>query len=578
MAGYIPIDAKKALKKLKEKKKPVSISAVAALALILLFTILFIRKGDLKLPECKDCGAYNAITPVFPGSLNEILNDKTFKLSSISHLSGAVQISTQVFDNSPDPTGKDDDFLWRNFTVFQDYLQKTYPLVFEKFTFEKVNYHGMLMTWETKNTKGKKPVAYLSHQDVVPVDPTSIDKWTHPPFAGVYDPTNDYIYGRGVVDCKLLLISQFESLNKLIKDGFEPTTRPIILSIGFDEEAMGSKGGAKLADFLYERYGDDGLYGITDEGGLTTKTPEGDYIGLVIPSEKGYVDMFITLDSTESGHGSIPPVDGGAIVIMSKLGVSLYNDPYEPTITTNNPALEFLQCAAKYSPEYLPGLSKAIKSKSQSKFLQATSSNLNIAYLFQTTQAMDIFNSGVKANALPEQATMVINHRIGLHSSVNATKDHVLEHVLDLAKENDLSVSVVYADGAKEVVKPDGKHGGFTVALYSSLEPTKISPTAGDVLYEIIAGTTVNTYQQPLFNPHGNASVYVSPFLSTGNMDMKYYGKLSDRQYRYTAALMVPDSNIHTVDEKTTSKAFLSSIAYLYQLIPNIDAMSADED
>jgi Gly-Xaa carboxypeptidase len=32
--------------------------------------------------------------------------------------------------------------------------------------------------------------------------------------------------------------------------------------------------------------------------------------------------------------------------------------------------------------------------------------------LFGTTQAIDLINGGVKANALPEEATAVVNHRI----------------------------------------------------------------------------------------------------------------------------------------------------------------------
>mgnify|MGYP003246613535 FL=1 len=62
----------------------------------------------------------------------------------------------------------------------------------------------------------------MAHQDVVPVGPQTLGSWTHPPYEGFYDKESDAVYGRGSNDVKPLIISHLESVEKLIKDGFDP--------------------------------------------------------------------------------------------------------------------------------------------------------------------------------------------------------------------------------------------------------------------------------------------------------------------------------------------------------------------
>lgn len=41
----------------------------------------------------------------------------------------------------------------------------------------------------------------MAHQDVVPVNPSTVDQWTYPPFSAHQD-KDGWIWGRGVADCK----------------------------------------------------------------------------------------------------------------------------------------------------------------------------------------------------------------------------------------------------------------------------------------------------------------------------------------------------------------------------------------
>jgi Gly-Xaa carboxypeptidase len=76
----------------------------------------------------------------------------------------------------------------------------------------------------------------MAHQDVVPVNPSTWDTWTHPPFEGHLD-ENGWIWGRGTTDMKgtvssmclrkrrsltQKLIALLTVAEKLLKEGFIP--------------------------------------------------------------------------------------------------------------------------------------------------------------------------------------------------------------------------------------------------------------------------------------------------------------------------------------------------------------------
>lgn len=569
MSGYIPIDASDALRRVKAKKKQVTISGLVLAFFLIVFLVL--RKtssNDFEIPECRDCGSYKALQPAFTGQINEILYDEDYKLHVIGKLSRAVQHPTQIFDDTPAPTKNtllSDD--WKNFTSFHTYLEETFPHVFSTLKVEKVNFFGLLLTWEPETATENKPVVLMAHQDVVPVEPNTINKWTHPPFEGFYDSEKDLIYGRGVCDCKQLLISQLEAVEKLIQDGYKPENRALILSMGFDEEASGTYGADQLSKFLENRYGKNGIYAIVDEGG-SVAIDNGDYFAGPVGTEKGYLDAWITLN-TPGGHSSVPNAHT-SIGLISLLNVLLENDPYEQAITPNNPVLEQLQCYAKYF-NMNPELKKAISKNDIETIGELINNDLSLKYYFQTSQAIDIIKGGVKSNALPEQVTVLVNNRIGIHSSVQDVVDHILKHLQTVAEEYDLTITLEKDSGKQVSIREEGANGDFVFRMFSSLEPAPISPTGNDTFWEILAGTTVSVYAHDLFNTNGTSNVYVAPSLSTGNTDTRFYWRLTNRIYRFTGALEDIETNEHTVDEKITGKSLISNIAYMYEFIPNID-------
>lgn len=194
----------------------------------------------------------------------EFLSSVTFQNESVVRHSGAIQIATQSFDDM----GKiGEDKRWDVMYKFADFLKRTFPRMHTDLKFEKVNTHGLLYTWQGSD-KTLKPLLLMAHQDVVPVPDATVDAWTHPPFSGYYD--GKFIWGRGSSDCKNQLIAVMETIELFLAADFKPK-RTIVVAFGFDEEISGREGAGHLAPFLIERYGENGIAAIVDEGaGLTT--------------------------------------------------------------------------------------------------------------------------------------------------------------------------------------------------------------------------------------------------------------------------------------------------------------------
>ena len=113
---------------------------------------------------------------------------------------------------------------------------------------------------------GEKPqldaLLLMSHFDVVPVEASSLSKWTHPPFSGHMD--DKFFWGRGTLDCKHGVMAILEAISLLSANGFKPQ-RTIYIALGHDEEIGGADGNSKMAAWFRSRR--IRLHTIIDEGG-----------------------------------------------------------------------------------------------------------------------------------------------------------------------------------------------------------------------------------------------------------------------------------------------------------------------
>ncbi|KAK0546645.1 hypothetical protein OC846_001382 [Tilletia horrida] len=380
-----------------------------------------------------------------------------------SRLGGAVQVDTSVQDEYP--PFNDNPELWKSiFDPLADYLERTFPLIHAPdgpVTREKVGGVGLLYTWPGSD-KTLKPLVLAAHQDVVPVDPQTVDQWTHPPFSGYFDEETGLVWGRGAADDKTGIISTITAIESLLaardQDGnaWVPK-RTIVLSYGADEEASGRVAG-DLAKHLVEVYGENGAFMLVDEGGPVISAEDSPFqraLAVVATAEKGYLDARITVHAP-GGHSSMPPAHT-AIGHLAHLITLVEANPYSERLGVDNPAVQMLACltTAKGSD---PKLKKAIlklkkilkdkksdSRKSQKKIekLKKTILELSppdIRESFVTSQAVDLISGGVKINALPEEATTVVNHRIEVTSSVGEVREHIAKALRPYAEKNNIEL------------------------------------------------------------------------------------------------------------------------------------------
>lgn len=579
---YGTISATDAIKKINKKKTGSIVVGAAVAAAVLLTAGKFLRSNSADaLPAyTNDCGKYAPIDLAFDKSYSKIFNDKDFQAELIEKFQNIIRIPTEVYDDYGQPdlsVPLEEEPIYGKFAPLHDYLEKAFPLVHSTLKKELINGVGLVYTWAPKNTKGKKPLLLMAHQDVVPVNVDTLDRWTYPPFDGVYEPETGKIYGRGSADTKPLIIAQLAATELLIEDGFE-LERPLILAYGFDEEKGGSFGAKFIAEHLKERYGKNGIEVVLDEGNGVLDLGNGTFFAQPATSEKGYVDIEITLN-TLGGHSSAPnhwpDKEMTGISLMSEINYFISENQFPVEIDLKNPAVDTLQCFSKYGLEHEsvdPKLVNAI-SKGSISNLRDSLEGTAMKYIFKTTEAMDIFKGGVKANAMPEQVVNLINHRINTQSSVGETVDHDLSVVLATAEKYDLGVTLEWTNGtAPTVYREDSANGGFIVKVINPLEPVTASPADG--VWDLIANTTSFVYSDDYLTEGKDGKFYFEGSISTGNTDTKYYFNnemVNNRIYRYSGGLLKMD-NFHTVDEWTSDKALFSSTAFMYAFIGNFNA------
>ena len=133
------------------------------------------------------------------------------------------------------------------FDAFHDFLKKSYPHILAEGEWEEVG-HSLLIRLPGSDP-ALKPALFMAHQDVVPVIPGTEKDWLHDAYSG--DLADGYIWGRGALDIKEMLIAIMESAEYLLSRG-ESFRRTVYLAFGEDEETL-SYGAIHLCEVLQAR-------------------------------------------------------------------------------------------------------------------------------------------------------------------------------------------------------------------------------------------------------------------------------------------------------------------------------------
>ncbi|KAI0927139.1 hypothetical protein AcV5_007754 [Taiwanofungus camphoratus] len=462
------------------------------------------------------CPQTSPITPLAHSALltklEEEYTTEKFRLIAYESLGGAVRIPTVAYDDLR-PPGHDP--RWEIFGELHKYLTERFPLIHVKLRKTEVNIYALVYHWQGTDN-ALKPILLTAHQDVVPVEPRTVDEWINPPFSGYYD--GEWIWGRGSCDDKPGLIGSLTAVEKLLEQGFQPT-RTIVLAYGIDEERSGISGATAIRDYLLATYGEYAFSILVDEGG---GYKVGDLAIMASPAvaEKGSLNVRMEI-STPGGHSSVPPLHT-SIGMLASIIQELEANPHPYSLKRDSTYYQALQCQAEHDPALHDGLRKLIKKSFRSnKALKALEVQLaHTDRMFKpstgTTQAIDIIHGGVKTNALPENVFTIINHRIDVHSSVAALQTRIASIVGPVAQSFHLSVDAFgkpYGETEKDTVFG---HLQISDAFGTALEPAPVSPMTGSGPYELLSGTIIGSLGSS--NRTGySQKAFVAPGLAIGN-------------------------------------------------------------
>src|SRR5579859_292183 len=434
--------------------------------------------------------------------------------SAAQHLSQAVQIETVSHQNITDDHPEE----WIR---LHDFLASAYPAAYAVMTREIVGKNTLVYTWPGSDP-ALAPIVLMAHQDVVPVTPGSEADWKHPPFSGAI--ADGAVWGRGSIDDKGSLITLFEGVEALAKQGFKPKRTVMIVS-GEDEETRGT--GARAAAALLISRGVKAQF-VVDEGlpVISDNPITGGRLALIGTAEKGYATLVVTAKA-EGGHSSAPPPDGGGVVALARAVTAIVDNGFAMDFKGPGAAmLQTLAASAKF-PVKMAVANAWLFKPLLIKDLAASPAG---AALLHTTIAPTMLQGSPKENVLPQNATAWINYRIapGDSSDLVMARARAAVKLLPVAlswgetKVEPSPVSSVRSDGWKVLSAVARQVTGAPVA------PSLV--TAGtDSRYLQPAATDVYRFQPMDFSPADTAMIHgTNEHLTLKNLEqcVQFYARL----------------------------------------------------
>lgn len=434
--------------------------------------------------------------------------------------SGAVaRLATAVRFRTVSGAGRIDETA---FAGLHAHLQTSFPRVHATLRREIVAGHSLLYTWPGRDAS-LPPLVLTGHLDVVPVEPGTEARWTHPPFSGAV--ADGFIWGRGTLDDKVGVLGLLEAVERKLAAGYRPR-RTVYLAFGHDEEIAGT--GAQAMAALLKARGVRPLM-VLDEGQAVVRgvLPVAPPVALVGVAEKGYLSVELTTRGS-GGHSSMPP-DGGSVPRLARALQRLNDTPFPPRLIA--PIAATLERTGPYMPlgRRIALANLWLAEGLVTRGLLAAPST---AAAVRTTTAMTVLTAGTKDNVLPQSARAVVNHRLlpgDRISDVMAFDRSVID------------------DPAVEMRPLPVKH-----------EATPVSPTEGPA-FAMVERAAERVFPEAI----------VAPSLTLGATDARRYVGLTGAVYRFLPVPLEADdlSRIHGTNERVRATDYMRAIAFYGALI-----------
>lgn len=417
---------------------------------------------------------------------------------------------------------------WKAFEDFGNFLRLSFPNVHRECNPELIGGHSLLFRWQGSKPENR-PVMFYAHQDVVPVESENGEGWTYPPFSG--EIADGFIWGRGALDTKSLIVCQLEAAERLMAVGFRPAST-IYFAFGHDEEVGGNQGAAKIAERLKAR--DIHLDWVLDEGlgVIMGAFKESDPpIALVAMAEKGHANIQLKVLG-KGGHSATPPFE----TVIGKLAIALDRLAKNPMEERLLPlVMESLRNAAPLMDKKTQFAMKNARLLKR-QILKALAKDPLTDAIIRTKISPTIIQGGLKSNVLPKEASVVLNVRILPGDSIPSVVEHIRQTI------NDPSVEITVME-----------------------DPTEPSPVTSHQSDEFaMLGQTIRDIYP---------TAIISPALMPAGTDSKHFIPLSENLFRFSPFCVHKDEGgrIHNTNERISVAACEDMLAFymlLFQTLP----------
>jgi carboxypeptidase PM20D1 len=414
----------------------------------------------------------------------------------------------------PDVTQRD----FTQWVALRKVLRDRFPKCHEQMIPEQASGFSSLYKWQASHPSAD-PILLCGHLDVVPAD----GAWRVPPFEGRVE--NGFVWGRGALDCKNVVICLFTALESLFERGFTPD-RDIYVALGHDEE-LGGLEGAKL---LARHFSHQGIRFslVLDEGGFISDGafPVGMPVADVCAAEKGMMNVKLSV-SAPGGHSSRPAERTAANLLceaVCRIGYQPRPARLIPLIRDNIKAI---------APWLGGSLRRHIASPQLygKTILKRLCADDRTAALARTTVAVTMLEGGVAHNVLPASAAAALNIRL----LPGDDADSLVAWIKALTRDLGVKTEVVFEQTAPE----PSDHTGASFQI--------ISQAVNDVF----------------------PGIPVVPGLYCGATDARHYTPFSDAVMRFSPFIVTSDelATIHAENERVAVASLGAAVQFYRRVI-----------
>jgi carboxypeptidase PM20D1 len=426
-------------------------------------------------------------------------------------LAEAIRCQTVSY---PDVTRRD----FTQWVGLRKVLRDRFPKCHENMIPENAAGFSSIYRWPSQNPSGD-PILLCGHLDVVPAE----GGWRVPPFEGRIE--DGFVWGRGALDCKNVVVCLFAALESLFERGFSPS-RDIYVALGHDEELGGAEGAKILAKYFSHQGIRFSL--VLDEGGFISDGafPLHKPVADICAAEKGIMDIRLSV-SAPGGHSSRPPDHTAASLICE----AVCRVCFRPLPARMTPLMrDHLRAIAPW----LDGkLRRYIASPRlyRKKLLKRLCSDERTAALVRPTIAPTMLNGGVAPNVLPASAEATLNIRLMPGDDAESLVAWIKALVRDLG----VTAEVIFKESAPNP-----------------------SDHKGDVFQ------TLSAVVQDVF-----PGIPAVPGLFCGATDTRHYKPFSDAVMRFSPFVVTADelATVHAENERIAVASLGAGVQFYRRVI-----------